>query len=283
MRSVPAVAALSLLAFAGCSASSTSSHATTATPPAAFLLQFVGEYDGSGQGSVAQLVLHASGAFEANLDGLSMQGSFEGPAAPGDASVTLRSSDGKTYSAAFRTVVAPWPVPAQAVVDVVSPGGANETLIAPWIAGDESMCSATDGTWHDDDRDAKTGLYCSCRDGVVFMPSRGGCVVAGTDGSDPARLPLSDGARQRAGQYRGSSRVESIVLSTDGSFQATIDGQQEQGSWWDGGFSDPKSADVTIRCASSLHAFAATLRDGGTMSVEWGSGPAETLSASSGH
>jgi hypothetical protein len=282
MRVAPAFAALSFaFAFTGCSAGAASTHALPQSAPIPFLLQYVGEYDGAGHAGIAQLVLHASGAFEATIDGHATEGTFAGASTPGDASVTLYTTDGLTLSASFRAIVAPWPVPAQSVVDVVRPGGATETLIAPWVAGDETMCSATDGSWHDDDADAKTGLYCTCRETAVFMPSRGGCVAAGASGSDPARLPISDGARQRAGEYDGSSRVGSIVLAADGSYQATIDRQPEHGSWWDGAFSDPKSPDVSIRCTSALHAFAATLRDG-TMTVQWASGPGETLSAAAG-
>jgi hypothetical protein len=44
------------------------------------------------------------------------------------------------------------------------------------VGPNESACDATHGSWTDDDADPKTGLYCLCPHGTVYIPSAGGCV-----------------------------------------------------------------------------------------------------------
>ena len=54
--------------------------------------------------------------------------------------------------------------------------GAGAVLAADGIVGpDETLCDESGGMWTDDDVDPRTGLYCLCPPGEVYLPSAGGC------------------------------------------------------------------------------------------------------------
>ena len=58
----------------------------------------------------------------------------------------------------------------------VERSGAHVALPADGIVGpDETLCDESGGTWTDDDVDPRTGLYCICAPGEVYLPSDGGC------------------------------------------------------------------------------------------------------------
>ena len=220
-------------------------------------------------------MLHVDGTFDASLDGRSTSGTYAGASGAGSASVTLWTKEGETVSASFRSGTATG-VPAQPFVDTIRSDGSTQTLVGPWIADNEGMCDATHGTWHDDDVDPATGLRCTCGQDEVYMPSRGGC-VAPRDGSDPPRLPVSEAARDKAGIFDGSKRVASVSLATDGRYRATIDGQTEEGSWWDAQILGQAEGVVTVACTSAQHAFGAAFAKDGTLTVLLGPDASETL------
>jgi len=279
MRFIGTLALASLvIGSVACSASPASSAAPPATPPSPFLTQYVGEYDAAAAGGVQQLLLHIDGSFEAVVDGQTAGGTFAGSGATRDASATLTTGDGRTFTATFRSVFPASGAPPQSFVDLASASGPSTSLASSWIAGSEAMCDATQGTWHDDDPDPATGLDCTCGEGHLYMPSRGGCVQAGGS-SDPQRLPLPDDDRRRAGTYEGSHHVSSITLAADGTYDATIDGQAEHGTWWDGRTAGllGGGGGVPIACTSARHAFSATLDDEGTVTIRWTADDRETL------
>ena len=267
---------IGLMVLAGCSSAPSSTGAPPAVAPSPFLLQYVGEYDVAGRAGIDQLVLHVDGTFDASLDGQGTSGTYAGATDPGKASVTLWTKDGETLNASFRSGTAPG-VPAQPFVDTVRADGSSQTLVGPWIADNEGMCDATHGTWHDDDVDSATGLRCTCGREDVYLPSRGGC-VATRDGGDPPRLPVSDAAREKAGMFDGSKRVASMSLATDGKYRATIDGQAEEGTWWDAAPLTAAEGSVSIACTSALHAFGAAFAKDGTLTIVLGPDDSETLS-----
>jgi hypothetical protein len=262
----------------GCSGASPA-PAPTARPPAPFVLQYAGEYDGTG--GVGSIVLHVNGTFDATIDGQSARGVYDGPASPGDVSLSLRTDDGRTFALALRAGEPSSSVaPPQVLADITRADGTTETLASPWVAGNEGMCWATDGRWHRDP-DPQTGLSCDCDRDDVYLPSRGGCVARRIDGrdGDPPRLPLSYEARRRAGIFDGGKRISSITLATDGRYRATIDGQVEEGTWWDATYLPSRDEDsgADIACTSALHAFAATLEQDGTLTVRWSDSESEWL------
>lgn len=260
----------------GCSGGSPSASAPTPQTPAPFVLQYAGEYDGAG--GVGQVVLHVNGTFDATIDGQSTHGAYEGPTSPGDAPLSLQTADGRTFTLALRTGAPSSPIaPPQVLADLTRADGTTETLASPWVAGNEGMCWATYGRWQRDP-DPQTGLSCDCDRDNVYLPSRGGCVAPRGNG-DPPRLPLSYEARRRAGIFDGGKRVSSITLATDGRYRATIDGQVEEGTWWDATYSASSDEDsgTDIACTSALHAFAATLEEDGTLTVRWNDYDSESL------
>jgi len=59
----------------------------------------------------------------------------------------------------------------------VERNGASSALAADGIVGpDETLCDESGGMWTDDDVDPRTGLYCVCPPGEVYLPSGGGCL-----------------------------------------------------------------------------------------------------------
>lgn len=244
--------------------------------PIPFLLQYAGEYGGAGH--VQGLVLHVDGSFDATIDGQAGHGVYAGPRTPGDATLTLRADDGRQLTASFQITAPPAGAPSQVLAAVRLDGGAAESLASLWVAGGEGMCSATHGTWRDDDPDPASGLLCVCAQSDVYLPSRGGCVAPRAAG-DPPRLSLSDAAQRRAGDFDGSGRVEWLDLATDGTFRAKIDGQTELGTWWDASASvlGSSAGGIAIACTSAAHALGATLGEDGTLTVRLSATERETL------
>jgi hypothetical protein len=261
--------------LAGCASSANTAGAPPPVPPIPIILQHVGEYDAPTGGSVARVALHVDGTFDATVDGADVHGTYRGPATPGSAAVVLSLDDGSTVDVAFRAAYAP-ALPPRALADVTRPGQRVQTLVAPWIADDEGMCDATHGTWHGDGPDPATGLRCRCDDERVYLPSRGGC-VAPRDGEDPPRIPVSDVARSHAGIFEGTGRLSSITLATDGRYRATVDGVDEEGTWWNWESPGVDEGSVTIACTSASHAFSAAFEGDSTLTVHLGSDATESL------
>lgn len=260
--------AATLLLLAACS-SSGSAGAPDASPPGPYLLQFVGEYDDVTPGApIRRVVLHADGALEATISGEALQGIFNGSGQPGDASASMRMEDGRTFAISFASTPAT-DVPAQVRASVGS-----QTLVGPWVAGGESMCDATGGTWRDDDPDPRTGLYCTCAARDLYMPSRGGCVTPSTSHDDPDRRRPADGTLDHVGSYEGTGTVSSLTLSRDGTYDATIDGRHDDGTWWD---SPSLTGVTTIDCTGPDRAFRAMFQSDGTLTLHLGGGATETL------
>src|SRR5579884_114264 len=166
---------LAALAFAGTAVAAVACTATgtgalpAAAPPAPFLVQYAGEYDAPAGSSFDRLVLHADGTLEATSDGATSTGVYVGSGAPGDASASVQLEDGRRFAISFGVTQAA-DVPVQPQVSIALAQGSAETLTGPWLAGGESMCDATGGTWHDDDPDPSTGLLCTCDGHDVYMP-----------------------------------------------------------------------------------------------------------------
>jgi hypothetical protein len=140
------------------------------------------------------------------------------------------------------------------------------------------MCDASGGTWHDDDPDPQTGLFCTCSSRDVYMPSRGGCVVASSHGGDPERRPPSDSAQDRAaGTYEGTGSITSLDVSRDGTYDATIDGRRDEGTWWE----EPSltGSGTTVDFTGAARAFRAVFTDDGAVTLQLGSGKTESLRA----
>lgn len=247
-----AAAGLPALLLAACAAASPAAPPPEAASP--YLLQFVGEYDAPvGQG-LTSLSLHVDGSFDATVDGRALSGSFGAAGASHAPSALLEDSAGGASSASFAAMARAPGAPAQVTLTLAGALG-SATLVAPWVASNEAMCDATGGRWSDDDPDPATGVYCRCSGGALFLPSRGGCVAPVTTG-DPARRALSSASKAAAGRYAGRGRIASLTLAADGTFEATIDGARDQGTWWAEG--PPGQLALT----SAAHAFAATIDDG---------------------
>ncbi len=270
------LAAFGVLAAACSGAAPSTAASQPAQAPIPFLLQYAGEYDGAGH--LQQLVVHVDGTFDAMVDGTATHGVYDGPSVPGNASLALQTADGRALTASFQVTAPAAGAPPQVQAAVALEGGTSEALVSLWVASNEGMCSATRGTWRDDDPDPITGLLCVCERGDVYLPSRGGCVAPRSAG-DPPRLPVSYGAQRRAGSFDGSGRVAWIDLAKDGTFRAKIDGQIEQGAWWDATYAASATADagIAIACTSSTRAFAATLGDDGSLTARLAAGDRETL------
>jgi hypothetical protein len=272
-----AYAAALLVLSSACTSSSTGSL-PPASPPGPFLLQYVGEYDAPSGATFSRVVLHADGALEATTAGATIDGIFTGSARPGHASASAQTQDGRSFTISFQSTQAT-DVPAQVQASIVfSDGSASaQTLVGPWVAGNETMCDATGGTWRDDDPDPKTGLYCTCASSDVYVPSRGGCVAATTGHGDPDRRRPSDSAQDRAGSYAGTGSVSSLYLSRDGTYDATVDGRHDEGTWWDA--PSLTGSGATIDCTGAARAFRAVFQSDGTVTLHLGSGQTETLRA----
>lgn len=263
-------ALLLLLLSAGCT-SNGSGSLPPASPPGPFLLQYVGEYDAPSGSAFNRIVLHADGTMEATTAGQTLEGNFTGSGRPGDASASVEMEDGRAFNMSFAsTSASDIPPQVQASID-------GQTLVGPWVAGGESMCDATDGTWHDDDPDPQTGLYCTCGARDVYLPSRGGCVAFAADHADPDRRYPSDRAQDHAGSYQGEGSVSSIYLSRDGTYDATVDGRHDEGTWWDA--PSLTGSGVTIDCTGVWRAFRAVFGSDGSVTLHLGGGRTETLRA----
>ena len=230
-------------------------------------MQYVGEYDGVGSGSLTQLTLHVDGTFEASIAGHPTTGTFlaVGAATAAEVQASLVTA-GASSTATFHAA----PVsagPSRYEVDVEG-GLGTASLTAPWVAGDENECRATGGAWADDDPDPATGLYCRCPAVDLYLPSRGGCVGASTDG-DPARVHPSEAMRDSAGHYVGRGHITDLQLAADGTYRATIDARPDAGTWWD---ADPPG---TFALTSPAQAFWAS-RSSEDLTLDLGA-EAETL------
>lgn len=196
-------------------------------------MQYVGEYDLVGQGSLTRLALHVDGTFDATVSGRTTSGTFL--ASGGETSLEVHAvltASGATSTATFHAAP-PSAAPSRDEVDLEGDLG-EASLFAPWLSGDEAACDATGGAWTDDDPDPATGLYCTCPAADLYVPSRGGCVGASA-GADPARVPASDAMHDAVGSYLGQARVTRLQLEDDGTYTAVIDGQPDDGTWWDDG------------------------------------------------
>ena len=176
-----ALALLAIVPLTGCIASSSPTtsaeeHSTTsedelsATKPIPYVLQYVGEYDGNGKGSFDWLVLRRTGTFVGSVDGVTKSGRFYGPKKPTD---PLKITFVTRGEHPWTGVISGW---ATNATMVMTRNGATETVVSPWLNGNESMCDATGGAWADDDAAKATGLYCGCVAPKVYIPSLGGCV-----------------------------------------------------------------------------------------------------------
>lgn len=157
----------------GDAATASTDEASSARKPIPFVLQYVGEYVGSGH--VESLVLTRTGKFTVRIDGHVHHGSFYGPShVPGTIvpPSLVFVTTGERWSGQIDADAA-WK--AHDTIDV-SVGGVTERLTATWSSGNESMCDETGGSWSDDDVAPATGLYCACPTGKSFIPSLGGCV-----------------------------------------------------------------------------------------------------------
>jgi hypothetical protein len=224
-------------------------------------MQYVGEYDGVGAGSFTQLTLHVDGTFDASVAGQTTTGTFLANGVATAAEVPVRLVAAGTSSVATFHAAPQSAGPSRYEVDVEGGLGAA-TLTAPWVASDESECRATGGTWSDDDPDPATGLYCGCPSADLYLPSRGGCVGATTDG-DPGRVQRSDAMRDAAGHYVGDGHVTDLQLEADGTYSATVDARPDAGTWWD---ADPPG---TFALTSAAQAFWAS-RSSDDMTLDLG-------------
>jgi hypothetical protein len=260
-----------LLLVTACTSSGTGSL-PPASPPGPFLLQYVGEYDAPSGATFSRIVLHADGTLEATTAGQTIEGTFSGSGRPGDASASAQAEDGRTFVISFAsTQGSDVPPQVQASID-------TQTLVGPWVAGGESMCDASGGTWHDDDPDPRTGLYCTCAASDIYVPSRGGCVASAAGHADPERRHLSDAAQDHAGSYEGTDAVSSLHLSRDGTYDATVDGRHDEGTWWD---APSLTGGVTIDCTGAAHAFRVVFEGDGGVTLDLGNGRTETLRSGS--
>jgi hypothetical protein len=272
-----AYAAALLILSSACTSSGTGGL-PPASAPGPFLLQFVGEYDAPSGDTFSRIVLHADGTLEATSGGETVDGIFRGSGRPGDASASAQTRDGRSFTISFQSTQAT-DVPAQVRASIAFPdrSASGQTLVGPWVAGGESMCDASGGTWRDDDPDPKTGLYCTCVARDVYIPSRGGCVESTASGhADPDRRRLSESAQDHAGSYQGTGSVASLSLSRDGTYDATIGGQHDEGTWWD---APSLTGGATIDCTGAARAFRAVFQSDGTVTLHLGSGTTEKLSA----
>jgi len=219
-------------------------------------MQYVGEYDLVGSGSLTQLTLHVDGTFEASVAGHTTTGTFLAVGAETAAEVQALLVTADTGSTATFQGTPLSAGPSRYQVNVEG-GLGRASLAAPWVAGDESECRATGGAWTDDDPNPATGLYCRCPAADLYLPSRGGCVGASADG-DPGRVRPSDAMRDAAGHYTGHGHVTDLLLDADGTYHATIDARPDAGTWWD---ADPPG---TFALTSAGQAF-------------WASGSSEDL------
>jgi hypothetical protein len=270
--------AASLLVLSSACTSSGTGGLPPASPPGPFLLQYMGEYDDSSGATLSRIVLHADGTMQVMTAVETLDGIFTGSGRPGDASANAKTQDGRSFTISFQSTPAT-DVPPQVQASIAFPDGSasEQTLVGPWVAGGESMCDATGGTWRDDDPDPKTGLYCTCAASDVYIPSRGGCVESSTDHADPDRRRLSDSAQDHAGSYEGTGSVSSLYLSRDGTYDATVDGRHDEGTWWDA--PSLTGSGVTIDCTAAARAFSAIFQGDGTVTLHLGGGVTETLRA----
>jgi hypothetical protein len=270
-------AAALLVLSSACTSSGTGSL-PPASPPGPFLLQYVGEYDAPSGGTFNRVVLHADGTLEATTAGETVEGIFAGSGRPGDASATAQTQDGRNFTISFQSTTATdVPAQVQAAIAFANGSASAQTLLGLWVAGSESTCDATGGTWRDDDPDPKTGLYCICAASDIFVPSRGGCVESTRGHADPDRRRPSDGAQEHAGSYEGTGSVSSLYLSRDGTYGATVDGRRDQGTWWDA--PSLTGSGATIDCTGAARAFRAIFASDGTVTLHLGNGETETLRA----
>jgi hypothetical protein len=267
-------AALLVLSSA-CTSSGTGSL-PPASAPGPFLLQYVGEYDDPSGGAFSRVVLHADGTLEASTGGETVDGIFIGSGRPGDASASAQTQDGRSFTISFQSTPATdAPAQVQATIAFHEGSASAQTLVGLWVAGSESMCDATGGTWRDDDPDAKTGLYCICAASDVFVPSRGGCVESNGSHADPDRRRPSDSAQDHAGSYDGIGSVSSLNVSRDGTYDATVDGRHDEGTWWDA--PSLTGSGATIDCTGAARAFRAIFQSDGTVTLHLGNGVTESL------
>ena len=173
-----ALAALVAIPLVGCAAASPSApdEDPTATDaeglkrkPVPFVLQYVGEYKGDGKGSIDSLVLDRAGNWEGRIAGEERSGRFYGPRRPATPLTLTFVTRGERFSGE----VGSW---GEHSTIVITRGGKAESVVSPWLSGDEAMCDATHGHWFDDDVDKETGLFCTCDAPKSFIPSLGGCV-----------------------------------------------------------------------------------------------------------
>lgn len=287
----------SLLACSGAPSSSepasnSSEEALRATPPLPAFLQYVGEYDADASGHFDWIDFHANGRFEASVDGRYATGAYSAPStwqSPAVLAFKVRAVD---YYAGIHTSWNGGPVPAQvqivvgtskAAVVSTSPAAVDgsdpsmEVLRAPWIAGGESICDATSGSWTDDDADPSTGLFCLCPAPKAYIPSAGGCVALGAHNGDPARIPPGASAMKSVGEWDGNGRMAWIELDSDGTWFASIDGVQDWGTFWGGG-QVGKTTSTAIVFAGVSHGFTGVVpQDGSKMTIEWDRTSAEDV------
>jgi hypothetical protein len=235
----------------------------------------VGDYDDASGATFSRIVLHADGTMEVTTAGETVDGVFSGSSRLGDATATAQTQDGRHFTISFAST-SDTDVPSQVHASIAFPDGSGsaQTLVGPWVAGGESMCDATGGTWRDDDPDPKTSLYCTCAARDIYLPSRGGCVTQTTRNEDPDRRRPSDSAADHAGAYQGTGSVSSLSLSRDGTYDATIDGRHDEGTWWD---SPSLTGSPTIDCTGQTRGFRAMFQSDGTVTLHLGSGTTETL------
>lgn len=148
---------------------SSTDDALSSKKPIPYVLQYAGDYEGSG-GHVDYLLLKRDGHWTGSIDGRTKSGVYFGPNAPSSAPPKIAFV---TQGLEFTADVGPW-APYQTLV--VHYAGHIETLTAPWPNGSENICDASAGTWTDDDADPATGLFCICPTHKSYIPSLGGCV-----------------------------------------------------------------------------------------------------------
>ena len=142
---------------------------TAAHPPIPYVLQYVGEYDGDGNGQFDRIEIRRDGTFIASVKGTRETGRYEGPRAPQDPLKIAFILRGDSFAG---TIYSTWNDHQK--LDMTR-AHLTETLTSPWSAGGEDVCDDSGGTWTDDDPDPATGLYCVCPTPKVYIPSMGGC------------------------------------------------------------------------------------------------------------
>jgi hypothetical protein len=176
------VSAAMVATLAACAAADTGDPATssddwltsesglgTAHQPIPFVLQYVGVYHGDGHGEFSSLDLRRDGTFIATVGGERKTGRYEGGSRPDKPVKLAFILRGDSFTG---EITGDW----NTVQHLnIGHGAPTETLTSSWLAGAESVCDDSGGTWWDDDPDPKNGLYCSCPAPEVYIPSAGGC------------------------------------------------------------------------------------------------------------